>query len=113
MSAFNSRLDLNLQEYIMLKTILIAVLLLFGAQSIYVMSQVGYWGIWVNNWTHPAGQQVFTDLIISLSLVMLWLWRDAQRNQRSVWPWLLVTLAAGSFGPLLYLLTAKKSKEAW
>ena len=97
----------------MQKPILIVVLLLFGAQGIYVMSQVGYWGIWVNNLNHPAGQQVFTDLFIALSLVMLWMWRDAQRTQRNVWPWLLVTLVAGSFGPLIYLLTAKKSSDPW
>lgn len=97
----------------MQKLILIVVLLLFGAQGVYVMSQVGYWGIWINNWNHPAGQQVFTDLIISLSLVALWMWRDAKRSGRNVWPLLLVTLAAGSFGPLVYLLTAKESADAW
>lgn len=36
-----------------------------------------------------------------------------KHNGRTVWPWLLITLAVGSFGPLLYLLTAKKSSDAW
>jgi uncharacterized membrane protein YfcA len=90
------------------KIILAIVLTVFGIQGLYVMGQVGYWGIWVNNLNHPAGQQVFADLLISLSLVMVWMWRDAKATRRNVWPWIVVTLAAGSFGPLVYLLTSQR-----
>jgi hypothetical protein len=90
------------------KIILAIVLLVFGIQGFYVMGQVGYWGIWVNNLNHPAGQQVFADLLISLSLVMVWLWHDAKATGRNVWPWIIVTLVLGSFGPLVYLLTSQR-----
>jgi Terpene cyclase DEP1 len=97
-------------EGTMTRTMLIIVLIAFGAQGLYVMSQVGYWGIWINNLNHPAGQQVLADLVIALTLVMVWMWRDAQRTGRNVWPWIAFTLIAGSFGPLLYLLTHKHLK---
>ena len=65
--------------------------------------------LFVNNLTHPAGQQVFADLLIALGLVMVWIWQDARRSDRAVWLWLLLTLATGSFGPLLYFLGGKKT----
>jgi hypothetical protein len=89
------------------KPILTVILIAFSIQGVYVLYQVGYWNIWIHNLNHLAGQQVFADLLISLSLVMVWMWQDAKATGRKIWPWLALTLAAGSFGPLIYLLTAK------
>jgi hypothetical protein len=51
--------------------------------------------------------QVLADLSIALSLSLVWIWRDARAIGRSAWPWMVATLALGSFGPLVYLLTRK------
>jgi hypothetical protein len=91
----------------MQKLILSAVLLAFTAQGIYVLSQIGYWEIWRYEFAALAGQQVLADLSIALGLVMTWIWHDAKASARSFWPWLLFALVAGSFSPLVYLLTRK------
>jgi hypothetical protein len=91
------------------KLILTLVLVAFSIQGVYVLSQVGYWNIWIHNLNHVAGQQVFADLLISLSFVMVWMWHDAKATGRNIWPWIALTLAAGSFGPLIYLLTRKST----
>jgi hypothetical protein len=56
-----------------------------------------------------GGGQVFFDLVIALTLAMVWMWNDAKTTGRNVWPWIALTLATGSFGPLIYLLTHKSA----
>lgn len=77
----------------------------FGALTAMAVLEHGYWGILSPLFQSLAGAQVLADLVIALSLVMVWMWHDARALGRSVWPWLLLMLAAGSFGPLGYLLT--------
>jgi hypothetical protein len=89
----------------MQRTLIIVTLVLFGALSVAALLQHGYFDIFTLPLQTLAGTQVLVDLVIALSLVMLWMWRDAKATGRNIWPWLIVTLALGSFGPLLYLLT--------
>lgn len=93
----------------MQRTLITITLLLFGALTVMAMQEVGYIGLFMSPLQSLAGMQIFIDLVIALSLVMVWLWRDAQATGRNAWPWLLATLMLGSFGPLLYLLTKKPS----
>ena len=93
----------------MRRTILSVVLLLFGALSSVALWQHGYLGILVPHFRSTAGGQVFADLVIALSLVCVWLVRDARAKGRAAWAWVLFTLVAGSFGPLLYLFTARRT----
>ncbi|CAM2009293.1 hypothetical protein [Acanthopleuribacter pedis] len=64
----------------------------------------GYWGIIAPHFQSWGAGQVLTDLVIALAMVLVWMWFDAKKQGRRFWPWLLLTLAAGSFGPLLYVL---------
>lgn len=89
----------------MQRTLLVIVLMLFGALSAAALWQHGYFGIFALHFQTFGGAQVLADLAIALVLVMVWMWHDAKATGRSVWPWIAITLVLGSFGPLLYLLT--------
>lgn len=80
------------------------VLAAFGALSGYAMLEHGYLGIWQAGLTSSASLQLLVDLVIVCVLAMAWMVADARRLGLTVWPFLALTLAAGSFGPLLYLL---------
>ncbi len=93
------------------KTLAIAILVPFSVLTAYAVMQVGYVGIFDYQRHSPAGWQVFADLVIALVLVLLWLVKDAKKTGRSPWPWVALTLASGSFGPLLYILFAKNGES--
>lgn len=90
------------------RPLLLLVLTAFGIFSGAVMLEHGYMGIWRAGFTSSASLQLLLDLVICASLVMVWMIRDAREHGRTVWPFVLLTLAAGSFGPLLYLLLAPR-----
>ena len=92
-----------------LSKLALALLIPFVALTVYAVTQVGYVGIFDYHRHSPAGWQVFTDLVIALVLVMLWMIRDARRTGRTVWPYLIATLTLGSIGPLLYLVLAGRT----
>lgn len=87
-----------------MKNLLLLVLALFSVLTGLAIWSHGIWGILQPLVTSLAGGQVLADLAIALGLFLAWMWRDAARVGRNPWPWIALTLAAGSFGPLLYLL---------
>ena len=93
----------------MSQLVLRVTLALFSALTAIALWQHGYCGIIAPHFRSTGAGQVFADLTIALSLIMVWIWRDATTSGRRAWPWVLVTLALGSIGPLLYLLTRPAS----
>jgi len=91
----------------MQRFILVLVLVLFSALTAVALRQHGYWGILEPHLRSFGAAQVLADLVIALGVVLVWMWTDARKSGRVFWPWLLLTLAAGAFGPLLYLLGRK------
>jgi hypothetical protein len=96
----------------MQRSIIAITLVLFGALTAAALWYHGYWGILEPHFKSFGAAQVFVDLVIALTLVLVWLWQDAKAIGRNPWPWILITLVAGSFGPLIYLLTRKPDTEA-
>lgn len=95
----------------MQRSLIAIVLLPFGILSAVALWQHGYWGILAPHFQSTGEAQVLADLIIALSLVLVWLWRDAQATGRNPWPWIIATLVTGSFGPLTYILTRPSDAE--
>jgi hypothetical protein len=90
------------------RALLTLVLIFFSALTAAALWQSGgLLGIVSWHVKSYGGAQVLADLVIALTLFMVWMWRDAKATGRNVWPWLIATLALGSIGPLLYLLTRR------
>ncbi|MBP8000371.1 MAG: DUF2834 domain-containing protein [Chloroflexi bacterium] len=86
---------------------LIVSLIAFLILTIMAVWQHGYLGIFTQQFQNYAGVQVFVDLVIALTLFLIWLWNDAKAAGRNPIPWVLLTLATGSIGALVYLLVYK------
>jgi hypothetical protein len=96
-----------------MKTVVLSVVLVgFGVLSGLALFNHGYWGIIEPHFKSFGAAQVLADLVIALTLVLTWLVRDAKKTGRNPFGWILLTLATGSFGPLIYLLTAKERAAA-
>ena len=83
--------------------ILIAVIAAFGALTTLALLDVGYFGILAPHFKSWGEAQVLADLVILAVLSCIWMLNDARHSGIPAWPFLIVTLFAGSFGPLLYL----------
>lgn len=92
--------------------ILVLILAGFGALSAWAMLSVGYVGIWRAGTAGPGSIQILVDLVIACVLAATWMVRDARERGVTAWPYVLITLSAGSFGPLLYLLRREWGRPA-
>lgn len=92
---------------------LTAILLVpFSLYSFDVMFAIGYDGIWRDGFALAGSRQILADLVVMALLSCLWLADDARRSQRRALPWILLTFAGGSLGPMLYLLLAPRRAAA-
>jgi hypothetical protein len=83
---------------------LLVVVSLFGALTAVAVAQVGILGIFGSALSSWGTAQVFTDLVILAVLACLWMVHDGRQSGVRAWPFVVLTLLAGSFGPLLYLV---------
>jgi hypothetical protein len=87
------------------KQIALAVLLAdFVALTAYALYHHGYLGLFMYQLANAAGVQVLVDLVVALSIVMVWMWHDARQHGVNPLPYVLLTLGLGSIGPLVYLV---------
>ena len=77
------------------------VLLAMDAYAVYLYGYIGFFRMVLANF---AGVTAFVDLAIALVLILAWMGDDARQRNVSAIPYLVLTLALGSIGPLLYLI---------
>lgn len=93
--------------------LLLAIAAAFGALSLVALLEHGYFGLFLYQFQTTAGWQVLADLVVASMLIVAWMIGDARRNGRKAWPYVLMTLTLGSFGPLAYLLVGElRRREA-
>lgn len=90
----------------------LAVLVPFGVLTVVALADVGYVGLFAAQLRSWGGVQVLLDLVILGALACLWMIGDARRTGLSPWPFVAITLVAGSFGPLLYLLARERGASS-
>ncbi len=91
---------------------LITVTVAFGVLSAIAVADVGYFGIIEPHFKSWGAAQVFWDLVIVLVLAVIWMVNDARGRGLNPWPYVVLTFAAGSFGPLLYLIVRELRSTA-
>ncbi len=90
--------------------LLVAVTAAFAVLTGVALAEVGYLGIFEPHFQSWGAAQVLADLVILGILSCLWMLADSRTSGIPAWPFVLVTVFAGSFGPLLYLIVrARKS----
>jgi hypothetical protein len=88
---------------------LCVVTVLFGALTAAALLDVGYWGLLAPHFQSLGAGQVLADLVILALLSCVWMVQDARERGVRAWPYVVITLAAGSFGVLFYLM-ARESR---
>lgn len=91
---------------------LILVTAVFGVFSGHVLLELGYLGLWQSGFANIGTTQITLDLVIVCTLACFWMVSDARKTGRNPWPFVVITLTGGSFGPLLYVLLARLKKIA-
>jgi hypothetical protein len=80
------------------------VLVVFTAFSMWVLIARGPLELVAQLQGQPWSVQLLLDLAIALGFALSWMRTDARQRGLPWWPFLLVTLAVGSIGPLAYLV---------
>lgn len=94
------------------KILLWAVFVDFTVFSIWVLAEVGYFGIWQAGISSPGAMQLLFDLVVCCLLIVLWLKKDAEQLGMNPYPWIVSILLTGSLAILLYLLVREYRLDA-
>ena len=91
--------------------LLIAIFVVFGSYSTWLLFDIGYFGIWQAGFTSPAAIQILADLLIACLLISSWMIGDARARGINVAPWLVGVLTTGTIAILAYLIVRLFSKN--
>lgn len=84
--------------------ILLVVLVAFSGWTLAIVADRGYTGFLALAVAEPWAAQMLVDLVIALSLFLVWMLRDAREQGIPAWPYAALVLTTGSIGALAYLV---------
>ncbi|KZX76386.1 hypothetical protein A3715_12845 [Oleiphilus sp. HI0009] len=76
----------------------------FSVFSIWVMLQVGYFGVWEAGFVSSGSLQILLDLVIGCFLICSWMISDAKARGINPMPWVIAVCTTGTIAALAYLL---------
>ena len=88
------------------------VLLAFLAESTYVVYEHGYLGFFKLAFANSVTGVMMFDLVIALSIFLVWMVGDARERGIGYGKYLLLTATFGSAGPLAYLLHREQQSKS-
>ena len=91
---------------------LIVLLADFVALTAYAVYYHGYLAFFELHAMNAIQIQIFTDLVIALSLFLVWMLRDARERGISPAPYVVLILTLGSIGALAYLIRRSGDERA-
>ncbi len=86
------------------RTLLIVTLVLFSALTGVAMVTDGLPGTLAAIRFNWASLQIYTDLVIAVAVICVWIYGDARSRGENPWPWIIAAFVVGMFSPLVYLL---------
>ena len=86
------------------RILLSIVLAGFLALTVVAIMENGYAGFFELALANSATRLLSVDLCITLTLITVWMYVDARERGASFLPYVVLTLAFGAAGPLLYLI---------
>lgn len=89
------------------RSLVMVLLVALTIVTFLAVRDFGYVGIVQYGLFNFATMQIFLDLVITLVLFLFIIHQDTKERNTSFWPWLVITLIFGTYGPLLYLLFRK------
>ena len=77
---------------------------LFSLFSLWVMMDIGYFGIWEAGIASSGSVQILLDLVIACVIITSWLIQDAKSLGIKSAPWVIAIVLSGCIGILPYLI---------
>ncbi len=93
-----------------LVTFVLAIVLIdFLSLTGYAVWEYGLVGVFEAAFANPATILLGVDLVLALGVACYWMWSDAKKRGETALPYILLTAATGSAGPLAYLIKRSRA----
>ena len=86
------------------RTLLLVVLIAFSGLTAVALIEDGLRGTLEAITFNWASLQIYCDLVLAVSVICVWMFRDARCRGWNPWPWIAAAFVVGMFSPLTYLL---------